>query len=61
MARQRGPAVEGESRGDLAHRVEHVEDGTTCTLFPAECADADLMTNWITAKDGSFVSLAEMR
>lgn len=61
MASHHGPSVDSDSSGGLAHRVEHVEDGTTCTLFPIECEDADLVTHWITAKEGSFVDLTEMR
>lgn len=36
-------------------------DGTTeCTIFPAQCPDADLVTNWITARGDAFVALDEM-
>ncbi|WP_396611580.1 hypothetical protein ACH9L7_15470 [Haloferax sp. S1W] len=31
-----------------------------CTIFPAGIPEAELMTTWISAEEGSFVSLGEM-
>lgn len=55
----------GESVHELApERFEHVtvESGARaeCTIFPADCDDADLVTHWITAAEGAFVGLEEM-
>ncbi|SEO69728.1 hypothetical protein SAMN05216388_101728 [Halorientalis persicus] len=32
-----------------------------CTLYPADASGIELMTSWITAHEGSFVSLERMR
>lgn len=32
-----------------------------CTLYPADASGMELMTSWITAREGSFVSLERMR
>ncbi|MFB6104952.1 MAG: transcriptional regulator [Halobacteriaceae archaeon] len=32
-----------------------------CTLFPPDATDLELMTHWITAREGSFASLEDMR
>ena len=32
-----------------------------CTIFPADVSEADVVTTWITATEGSFVSLAQVR
>jgi hypothetical protein len=32
-----------------------------CTVFPVEASDEELVTTWISAAEGSFVSLDEMR
>ncbi|MFB6266870.1 MAG: hypothetical protein ABEI31_04355 [Halodesulfurarchaeum sp.] len=46
---------------DLEHRIEVYPEGEECTLFPVDC-DADaLVTHWITAAEGDYVSLADMR
>ena len=47
--------------GDLVHRIEAYADGEECTLFPECVPEEDLVTRWITAEDGAFVDLAEMR
>lgn len=31
-----------------------------CTIFPAGLSEEELLTTWISAKEGSFVSLDEM-
>lgn len=45
---------------------EHVTvecDGrpTECTIFPRDCDEDEILTHWITATEGSFVSLEEWR
>lgn len=32
-----------------------------CTLYPADADGMELMTSWVTAREGSFVSLERMR
>lgn len=32
-----------------------------CTLFPARATDHDLMTHWLTAREGSFIPVEECR
>lgn len=32
-----------------------------CTIFPPDATDFDRLTTWITAKEGSFISLEDMR
>jgi len=47
--------------GRLAAHVE-VQDGErACTLFPANADGDELVTTWVTAEDGAFVSLADWR
>ncbi|NEU55524.1 hypothetical protein [Halorussus sp. MSC15.2] len=41
--------VEGDSRSD------------ECTLYPRGASDEALVTEWITAEEGSYVRLDEMR
>lgn len=41
-----------------------VENGAgvrECTIYPQECADDDIVTNWVTAASGSFVALEAVR
>lgn len=46
---------------DLAHRIEEYSGGAECTLYPTACEADALMTRWMTAEEGSFVDLTEMR
>jgi hypothetical protein len=41
--------------------VENDSDTAECTLYPRECADEELVTRWLTAEEGSYVSLDGMR
>lgn len=45
-------------RADIAER-EHGPD--ECTIWPHNASGNALLTEWITAEEGSFVSLEEMR
>ena len=43
-------------------RIESYDDAPDeCTIYPADATAADLTTTWITAREGSFVQLDEMR
>lgn len=37
------------------------EGGDQCTLYPRRADDEQMATAWVTASEGSFVSLAETR
>ena len=46
----------------LLARVEEYDDGTDeCTIYPANATATELPTTWVSAEEGSFVSLEEMR
>lgn len=54
-----GPA---HARPTYAAVVVTDRDGTEeCTIFPLDRSDDELVTRWVSASDGSFVSLAAMR
>ncbi|WP_121742136.1 DUF7511 domain-containing protein [Natronorubrum halophilum] len=47
---------------ELDHATIENEDAPDeCAIFPREATEEELMTNWITAHDDSFVSLTSMR
>lgn len=49
-------------RGELVAHVETYDGAPDeCTFYPAGLADDELMTSWITAEEGSFLALSEMR
>lgn len=41
--------------------VEHDDGLDECTLYPEDAADEKLVTEWITAEEGSYVELDSMR
>jgi hypothetical protein len=41
--------------------VPYEDDLDELTIFPIDAEDDDLLTTWISAYEGSFVSLEEMR
>lgn len=46
----------------FAARIETYEDRPAeCTVFPVDVSPDDRLTTWMTAREGSFVRLAEMR
>ena len=45
----------------LVARVVHYDTGVELTLFPPAASGVDLMTRWVTAEEGSWVRLDEMR
>ena len=47
---------------ELDHITVENEDALDeCAVFPREATEDELMTNWITAHEGSFVDLESMR
>lgn len=46
---------------ELACHIESYADGDECTVFPADADDETLTTTWITADEGSFVALEDLR
>ncbi|MGM0371074.1 MAG: DUF7511 domain-containing protein [Halobacteriota archaeon] len=61
MSHHSGAYQGDRESGDLAHRIEDYSQGAECTLFPSICDEDDLLTRWITAEEGAFVDLTEMR
>lgn len=48
--------------GDLAAAVVEYDDGPDeCTIYPADASADALVTEWLTAEEGSFVDLDETR
>jgi len=46
----------------LEHTIEAVgSDGEQCTIYPSTVDDGDELTAWITATDGAFVAIDEIR
>lgn len=45
---------------DVCAVIERHDVDVECTLYPSDATGVDLMSRWITAGEGSFVSLAEM-
>lgn len=43
------------------HAIVRTDEGTECTIFPRGCEDGDIVTCWVTAKDGAYVSLEDVR
>jgi hypothetical protein len=57
-----GDAPTNEREQVLLARVEEYDrDPDECTIYPANATATELPTTWITAEEGSFVSLDEMR
>lgn len=55
-------SVSGTSEPVQFGELEHVrelndERPTTCTIFPRDCSDEQLVTHWITAEEAAFVPL----
>lgn len=47
---------------DVRAKLEECEDGPDeLTMYPADIGEYDLVTTWITAREGSFVALSAMR
>ena len=47
---------------ELRARTSTQEDGTMeCTIFPADTSGEERTTRWISAEEGSYVELPQMR
>lgn len=58
----RPPTVADPDRPDLEATVVHHDDGhAECTIYPVDADETELVTTWITADEGAFVSLEAMR
>lgn len=56
------PRRAAEQSVELDHiTVENDGEADECAMFPREATEQELMTNWITAHDDSFVALESMR
>ena len=56
------PPTVGDEPPRLAAEVVLSRDRRAeCTIYPFDAPDADLVTQWVTAAEGSFVGLDEMR
>lgn len=50
------------ARGDhTVAEVVETRDGRQCTIYPTDVSEEDLVTTWVTAEEGAFVALDEMR
>lgn len=61
----RGESASSLPSGDspeLSARVTTTSDGTTeCTIFPKHIAEDERTTTWITAAEGSYVDVEDIR
>lgn len=56
------PETSGPERTDLRADVTERDDAPDeCTIWPHNASGSALLTEWVTAEEGSFVSLEEMR
>ncbi|MFC5366413.1 DUF7511 domain-containing protein [Salinirubrum litoreum] len=53
--------LDADAEGVVAVVTETGDGGEECTLFPADAAEAELPTTWLSADEDSFVALSEMR
>jgi len=61
VERAADPAAEPDRTDALEYAVVENGDGPAeCTVYPRDCAEEDLMTRWLTAREGAYVSLTEM-
>jgi hypothetical protein len=52
----------GDPNAELVARIEAREGAPDqCTLHPTGLDDVDLMTHWLTADEGTYVSVESMR
>lgn len=51
----------GETLWQYAAAIVHYDDASDeCTIYPTDVEEWELVTTWISAQEGSYVSLAEM-
>lgn len=57
------PVTRTQSRPQplVAEVVSTDSHGLECTIFPEDAEGLDLMTRWITADEGAFVALEDVR
>lgn len=55
--------VDPETTGSpaLEYAIVESDRGPQCTIYPAECDPDEIVTHWLTAIEGSFVSVADVR
>jgi hypothetical protein len=53
--------LNADAEGVVAVVAETADGTEECTLFPADADQAELPTTWLSAEQGSFVTLSEMR
>ena len=51
----------GIPHDDFEYAIVDGENGDECTIYPRTCRDDEIVTQWVTAAEHSFVTLAEMR
>ena len=57
-----GDDCDGVGDTGLVAHVERYEDAPDeCTIYPGDVAGEELVTHWLSAAEGSYVSLAAMR
>lgn len=62
MSGQTAPAgPTADSASEFEHAIVEVEDGRECTIYPGRSDPDDIVTRWVTAGEGSFVSVVEVR
>lgn len=60
--RTRVPTGRYPERPELDAQMTATDDGTIeCTIYPTEAPDGRRTTTWITAEEGSYVALDEVR
>jgi hypothetical protein len=58
---QQSPDLHHPAADYRAEIVEYDDAPDECTIYPADAQEWELMTRWITAREGSYVDLEEMR
>lgn len=58
-----GGAIVPDDQDDqwVATVVQYEKVPDECTIHPINASDEELMTCWVTAREGSFVALEEIR
>jgi hypothetical protein len=56
-----GPRLAASTPRYDAAVVAYDDEPDECTIYPTDASDDELVTTWISAKEGSYVSLEEAR
>lgn len=57
-----GHRTDNDTTTHLEHvTVENENAPDACTMYPRECSESEMATHWVTALEGSFVAVSEMR